>query len=417
MRDFYVDIAKIESWQPKGSYTFEVTLKQVNPAFLYMLPFPCFLVVPEEMSRYTLEEFSSYAVGSGPFEVGTRNPTVLHYNEDYWKGEPYLTEIEYVIVNPEDLISEFEKKTIDYCLIPHEYWDAFTPYTVVTVPRFEILYIGLNCQKPPFTDVRVRKAINYALDPGAGLDQIYKGKAVKATSILPPGFVCHTSRDLYARDVEKAIQLLEEAGYTGTPRLQLELTSSESYIQQQFNQMYTDQLKEIGIDLTVEYLDLGSLLHAVDTGDTQLFTLGWYTDWPYPDQFLFLFHSSNWGAGGNGSFYNSETVDDLLEKAARETDMDKACSLFKKAEDTILEDAVWVLQWRRVDGYAVQEWINGFNPGGMGIKYEKLDTVWISADYRQTTRIPQNGKDVPLLYGGVIIGMLLVLIRMKRKIK
>lgn len=421
MRDFYADIAKIKSWQPKGSYTFEVTLKQVNPSFLYMLPFPCFLVVPEEMRRYNLEEFSSHAVGSGPFEVETRNPVVLHYNEDYWKGEPYVTEIQYTVVNPENLISEFEKKTIDWCLIPHEYWDEFSSYPVVTVPRFEILYMGINCQKTPFTDVRVRKAINYALDPGAVLDQIYKGKAVEATSILPPGLVCHTHRDnVYARNVEKAVQLLEEAGYTGNPRLTLELKSSESYIQQQFNQVYINQLKEVGVDLTVTYLDLGSLLHAIDTGDTQMFTLGWDIGWPYPDQFLFLFHSSNWGSGGNGCFYTNKTVDDLLEKAARETDTGEACSLFKKAEDIIIDDAAWVLQWRRVDGYAVQEWINGFNPGGMGDKYEKMDTIWISADRRQTIRIPHNAgkkEEIPLMYVGVIIGGLVVVVVLVRLAK
>jgi hypothetical protein len=83
-------------------------------------------------------------------------------------------------------------------------------------------------------------------------------------------------------------------------------------------------------------------------------------------------------------------VDDLLEQAGIEPDITTACQLFQKAEDMIIEDSVWVLQWRRTDGYVIQEWIQGFNPGGMGEKYELLDTVWISQDHRQITRIPQN---------------------------
>jgi peptide/nickel transport system substrate-binding protein/oligopeptide transport system substrate-binding protein len=392
MKDFVLNTAKVESWQSRGSYTFEVTLKQPNPSFLYMLPFPCFLAVPQEAGQYGVDNFSSHAVGSGPFEIKSWPDTVsLKYNEDYWEGEPFVTELHYHYVREDDLLKEFNRGSIDWFLIPSHLWEECSQYTITAVPQFEILYVGMNCQKPPFTDRRVRQAINYALDPGGAIDEIYKGRAAEAVSVLPPGFVCYNEREPpYARNVEKAIQLLDEAGYTGSPRFTLELKSSESYIQQQFNALYTEQLNEVGVHVDVTYLDVGSLLHAVDTGDTQLFTLGWYIDWPYPDQFLFLFHSSNWGPGGNGCFYRNEIVDDLLEQAGIEPDITTACQLFQKAEDMIIEDSVWVLQWRRTDGYVIQEWIQGFNPGGMGEKYELLDTVWISQDHRQITRIPQN---------------------------
>ncbi|MBU7016738.1 MAG: ABC transporter substrate-binding protein [Theionarchaea archaeon] len=422
MRDFFTNTAKIQSWQSTGRYTFEVTLNQPNPSFLYVLPFPSFSVVPEESKKYSLDDFSLHAVGSGPFEVKSWPDLILKYNEDYWKGEPFITEIEYKNVRPETISSEFEKETIDWCLIPSEYWDEFISYDLLSVPQYEILYLGMNCQKEPFTDRRVRQAINYALDPGAAINEIYKGKAVTATSILPPGFVCHSQRDnMYPRSIEKAIQLLDEAGYTGNPRLTIELKSSESYIQQQFNELYKTQLKDINVDLQITYLDVGSLLQAVDTGNTQMYTMGWYVDWPYPDQFLFLFHSSNWGPNGNGCYYLNKTVDQLLKEAGSEPDISRACSLFKEAEDMILEDSVWVLQWRRVDGYAVQEWINNFSAGGMGTKYEKLNTVWISPPHRQTTRIPQTPKkEFPLFYAAILVAgiaaiLIVVILRKKGK--
>lgn len=421
MQDFFSTTAAIESWQSKGAHTFEVTLKQPNPSFLYMLPFPCFSIIPKEVVQYKIDDFQP--VGTGPFEVtAVTNQVVLHYNEDYWKGEPYFTEIQYRMVNSENLVSEFKKGTIDWCLIPPESWEEFSAYNRVTVPQFEILYLGMNCRKNPFSDKRVRQAINYALDCSAALDDIYKGQAVQAVSILPPGLVCHTQRgDMYSRNLEKAAQLLDEAGYTKNPRLTIELKSSESYTQQQFNTIYQEQLKEIDVELEVTYLEVSSLLHAVDTGDTQLFTLGWRVDWPYPDQFLFLFHSKNWGPGGNSCFYANKEVDTLLEKAQKEPDIDHACGLYQQVEELILEDAVWVLQWRRVNGYAVQEWIHGFNPGGMGDKYETLGKVWISADHRQTTRIPQNTGEaqegIPLYYAagvGVVLMVALVLVLRKR---
>lgn len=416
MKDFFTNTAKIKSWKSTGKYTFEVILTQPNPAFLYMLPFPCFKIVPREIQTYPVDTFSSNAVGTGPFKVKTSNPLVLQYNEDYWKGESFVSEIEYHIVSPDEIATAFENETIDWCQIPTQAWDTFPQTQVVTIPRLEILYIGMNCQKAPFTNPLVRKAINYALDPGQSLTEIYDQRAVRATSILPPGLVCHHSReDMYPQNTEKAAQLLDQAGYTGNPRLTLELKSSESYIQQQFNEIYKQQLRDVNIDLDITYLDLGSLLHAVDTGDTQMFTLGWYVDWPYPDQFLFLFHSSGWGPGGNGCFYTNDKVDTLLEKAGTEPDIDKACSLYQKAEEIVLEDAVWVLQWRRVDGYAVQEWINGFNPGPMGDKYQVLNNIWISKSHRQTTRIPtniegENQFSSPNIYIGMGIGIIIIIL-------
>ncbi len=405
MRDFFFEIAKIKSWQAEGSSTFKVILGQVNPSFLYMLPFSCFSVVPHEVDEYYGgEAFSSHPVGTGPFELKERNTLTLKYNEDYWKGEPYLSEIQYTLVTEEELNPLFEKGLLDWVAIPPDGWDECNQYKIVAVPRFEIFYIGMNTQKSPFSDKRVRQAITCALDPGAAID-LFKG-AVEAASILPPGFTCYKEREDTVRDIEKARKLLDEAGYTEKPRLTIELKSPESFIQQQFNEIYKKQLAEIDVELEVTYLDYGSLLHAVDEGDTQLFALGWYVDWPYPDQFLYLFHSSNWGSGGNGSFYLNERVDELLEMAQKETDIKRACEYYQEVEDLVLEDRVWVLQWRRMDGYCVQDWVEGFNPGGMGAKYEKLDRVWISADHRQSTRVPQETEgDWTFLFlaGGLVI--------------
>ncbi|MBU7024836.1 MAG: ABC transporter substrate-binding protein [Theionarchaea archaeon] len=230
MRDFYSDTAKIDTWKVTGSYTFQVTLKQPNPGFLYMLPFPCFSVVSEEIDvRYGKEEFSLHAVGTGPFEVVQKSLPVLRYNEDYWKGEPYVTEIHFTSYRPEDLSAHFQNGTLDWCLVSSDQWEEFSSSISMRVPRLEILYLGMNCYKSPFLDVRVRQAMNYALDPGAGIESIYKGRAVKATTILPEGLVCHENREgYYGYNPEKAKALLGECGYTGKPRLTIELKSSES---------------------------------------------------------------------------------------------------------------------------------------------------------------------------------------------
>ncbi|MBU7033326.1 MAG: ABC transporter substrate-binding protein [Theionarchaea archaeon] len=421
MREFFEKTAKIQSWKANGRKIFEVTLSQPNPAFLYVLPFPCFSVVPREIDEmYGMDMFSAHTVGTGPFQLKTwSDALVLSYNEDYWGGEPYLSEITYTIHSSQDLASAFENTSIDVCIIPAEVWDTFDQDRIVTVPRLEIVYIGMNCQKPPLTDPRVRQALNFTLDPEDSIAKIHGKKAVEAVSLLPPGLVCSREtipeHDRYARNIDKARLLLEEAGYTSHPRFTLQLLSFESHVQQQFNEIYREQLREIDVELEIEYVDFGSLLSRVDKGETQLFTLGWYVDWPYPDQFLLLFHSSNWGPGGNGSFYMNKEVDSLLKEAGSATDIQVACQLYQQAEEKILEDAPWILQWHRTEGYAVQEWVNEFSPGGMGDKYLQLKSVWISSDHRQTTRIPPEPKPggrnmFPFIIGGGILTVIVILI-------
>jgi peptide/nickel transport system substrate-binding protein/oligopeptide transport system substrate-binding protein len=426
MSDFFEKTAKIQSWRATGKRSFEVTLSQPNPAFLYMLPFPCFSVVPREIDeQHGKDMFSAHAVGTGPFQLKTWSQTLLlSYNEDYWRGEPFLSEIEYAFYSPRDLVGAFSNGSIALCTIPENEWDAFDQSSILTVPNFEIIYIGMNCQTSPLTDRRVRQALNFAVDPGETITKIHGRKAIQAVSLLPPGLACFqdTSTDRYTRDAEKARELLEEAGYTSHPRFTLHLLSFESYVQQQCNELYREQLKEIDVDLEIEYVDFGTLLSRVDRGDTQLFTLGWYVDWPYPDQFLLLFHSSNWGPGGNSSFYMNKKVDSLIEQAGTATDTTTACELYGEIERLVLEDAPWILQWHGAQGYAVQEWINGFVPGGMGYQYVQLHTVWITTDHRQTTRVithPESPDSPLLLYVGgatlLAVAMIIMVIKKRKK--
>ncbi|MBU7044284.1 MAG: ABC transporter substrate-binding protein [Theionarchaea archaeon] len=426
MGEFFEKTAKIASWRARGNETFEVTLSQPNPGFLYMLPFPCFSVVPREIDeQYGLDMFSAHAVGTGPFELKTWSDTLfLSYNEDYWRGEPYLSGIEYFIYPSDELAAAFSNSFLDVCTIPEPAWDQFDENTVLAVPNLEIVYIGMNCQNPPLTDERVRQALNLAIDPGDAIMTFQGKKVVKAVSLLPPGMICSrypTQEDRYARDVEKARELLEEAGYTSNPRFTLHFLSFESYVQQQCNEIYTEQLKDIDVDVEVEYVDFGSLLNRVDSGEPQLFTLGWYVDWPYPDQFLLLFHSANWGPGGNSSFYMNKEVDSLIKTAGTTSDREEACRLYERIESLVMDDAPWILQWHPTTGYAVQEWINGFEPGGMGDCYLQLHSVWISSHHRQTTRIPpepsSSSSSTSFYVMGGVIGILclvIVLLRWKK---
>ena len=91
------------------------------------------------------------------------------------------------------------------------------------------------------------------------------------------------------------------------------------------------------------------------------FWLSWWADYPDVENFLYpLFHSSNWGAGGNRSFYRNLRVDRLIEEAQQEPEEPTRNRLYDQAESLIIEEAPWVFFWHRTDYFLYQPRVKGF---------------------------------------------------------
>lgn len=388
--NFYEEVEEVKA---VDDYTFQIKLKRPFAPFISKLAYSCFFVVPrEEVERLGDAGFGEHPVGTGPFilkEWRHDDRLVLVANQEYYAGRPYLDKIVVrVIPEPQTALLEFENGNLDLTGIPVAEWNRITHRSkwkdyVISSPTLNVFYIGLHCQKEPFKDVRVRQALSYVLDPGVIVDTILKGRAVRATGVLPPGMPCYKERPVpYPRNPEKARQLLKEAGYP--EGLEFTLTSYESPDQQQFNEVYLEQLKNTGFKMIIEQRDFGTLTELVDKGDVEAYTLGWIADYPDPENFLqVLLHSKNWGPAGNGVRYKNEEVDRLLEQAVLETDMDKRCDLYQKAEDIIISEAPWIFTWHRIDSLVHQPWVHGIHLGPMGFNQERLNTIWLDPDHRE----------------------------------
>ena len=245
---------------------------------------------------------SSVAVGTGPFVfedwVAGSHVTLVR-NEEYW-GEPAKAEKLVIRGIPENTVRAIELETggvdIAYNIDPmDELRLDGTPGIVLD--KYETLstsYIGFNVNKAPFDDVRVRQAINYALDVEAVVDYIYTGQAVAAGGPLPPLVWGALDAEGYEYNPEKAKELLAEAGYPDG--FSTTLWTNDNPQRMMIAEMFQADLAEIGIDVEVLVVPWATYLEETGSGKHDMFILGWVTVTADPDYGLYaLFHSSQFG--------------------------------------------------------------------------------------------------------------------------
>ncbi len=263
---------------------------------------------------------------------------------------------------------EFEIANLDIIRIPspeigrylqHPHWK----HHIFQQPGLNTYYLGLNCQKAPLNDVRVRQAICFAIDREKIRATVFESRGLLASGPIPP--LLRQSmiprQQYYAYNPTRARELLRESGYPQGFPLKVTITAlSETLDIVEVIQQY---LREVGIHVSILQLEWSSFKQAVSRGEAEAFWLSWWADYPDVENFLYpLFHSSNWGAGGNRSFYKNLQVDRLIEKAQQESDEATRNQLYHQAEGLIIKEAPWVFFWHRTDYFLCQSWVHNFVP-------------------------------------------------------
>jgi ABC-type transport system substrate-binding protein len=120
-------------------------------------------------------------------------------------------------------------------------------------------------------------------------------------------------------------------------------------------------LKKVGLDVRIKQLEWSAYKSALNNGEADMFWIGWWADYPDPENFLFpLFHSSNHGAGGNRSRYTNKEVDRLIEAGQGAADPSDANRYYRAAEKIITSDCPWVFFWHRTDFTLRQPWVKQY---------------------------------------------------------
>lgn len=330
-----------------------IVIRLGRPAahFLGLLAMPAAGIVCREDAVESGETYGRLPCGSGPWKLAEwreAEEIILTRNELHTGDGPKVEGLSFRII-PEAMtrIAEFEVGNLDLLEIPRaelDLWRSAGPPLLET-EELRIVYIGLNNARPPFDDVRVRRALNMAVDTESIIANVLFGGGVKARGVIPAALRGSPHQgDLYPFDPGEALELLAEAGYA--EGFEMEIWQRENPEGGRVLESIQAYLGRVGVRVRLVTREWSAFKQAVERGTPDAFYLDWFADYPDPENFLSpLFHSSNRGGGGNRAGYVNGMVDSLLGEAALCIDPEVRWELYRTVEEIVYGDAPWIFLW------------------------------------------------------------------------
>lgn len=349
-------------------YTVNIVTKTPFGPLLAHLSHPALGMVSKKLLTENPEALKEKPIGTGSYKFKEwiyGDKLVLEKNEDFYdKNERGLKYIIFKnVVEASNRAIGLETGEIDIATpissVDEENIKNNPKLQLLTKPSISYTYIGMNMTKAPLNDIRVRKAINYAIDKQAIIDVILSGNGKIATSPIAPGVFGFTDKTKnYEYNVEKAKELMKEAGYENGFTTSILVFSGE--VNTQTAEIVQAYLKEIGIDLKIEIVEVSAYWDMTERGVHNLFLGSWGVVTGDADYGLYaMYHSSAKGGAGNRDFYENEKVDELLDKAKTEIDPETRKKLYEEAQILIVNDAPDVMLYNRNLTVGAQKYIKG----------------------------------------------------------
>jgi peptide/nickel transport system substrate-binding protein/oligopeptide transport system substrate-binding protein len=344
--------------------TIVLALEEPLNVFPKLLAMPVAAIVPTP----TPADFDQRPIGSGPWKFVSwshDDAIVLAKNEAYWGGSPKADTLRIRII-PEPLTqaAEYEAGQLSVVEVPvgeTRRWEQSHAEELQRRPGLKDLYVAINTTRGPLKDVRVRRALNHAVDVRTLLGTVMADRGVLAAGSLPPGILGYDStRAPYAYDLAKAKQLLEDAGYPNGFSIKLWRTQRAELAR--LAQSIQQDLAQVGIRAEIVERDASSARAAVRNGEADLFLTDWWADYPDPENFNYpLFHSRNKGPGGNYAFVSDAALDSMILRARATTDETEKARLSRDIDARVFETAPWIFLWFPVDVWARRPDVNGWH--------------------------------------------------------
>jgi ABC-type transport system substrate-binding protein len=345
--------------------TVVITLKEPLAIFPKMLAMP----VASMVAPNGAADLGQKPNGTGPWKfVEWKHDDYIKFakNPNYFDGPPKTDSLmARIIPEMSTATAEFEAGNVDVLTVPDETgrsWqaDPDKKKLLQSAPALRFWYVAINTTRGPLSDVRVRQAINYAIDVSTILDAVMAGRGSVANGVIPPTLPGYdANRKPYGHDVAKAKQLLAAAGHPNG--IDVELWAATTDQSPRLSQAIQANLAEAGIRAKIVQRDASSVREAARAGTADLYVKEWWADYPDAENFLFpLLATKNKGAGGNVSFYSNPKFDALVDQAHREQDESKRNALYTQADSVEFADAPIAYLFFYKDMYAVQPWIHGF---------------------------------------------------------
>ena len=347
-------LGSLDNVEILGEYEVKCNLKSIDASFITALTDSGNVIVPKEEVEGQGDKFATNLVGTGPFKLVEWKKDMyakLERNENYWGQRPNLDGVTFKFITDRNMMVN-ALKTNEIQIATDlggegvKLVEADNNLTLEKVPGLQVSYLYMNLMNGPTEDKKVREAIYSAINVEELVQGIFQnGEATRAYLPLPPGswgYDKSLESMIPEYNVEKAKQLLAEAGYADGFKTELYISNTPARVS--MATIVQQQLKQnLNIDVEIKTQEWGTFSDIASKGNAPLYGMSW--SW-YPDPFFFLnkmFHSSEIGALGNGQGYNNPEVDKLLDEALTISDQNERAEKYKQATKLIVEDlpAIW----------------------------------------------------------------------------
>ncbi len=387
----YGGIQQIDGITVIDPLTVRFTFKEPAANFWGTISMPYAGIISPTSAKNVAETGKGNLVGTGPFTLGeykAGQSITLKRNPAYnWgatvtqnRAAPYLDSIVFkVIPDATTQLAALQAGEVDAIFINEP--DHRAKLQKDPSVRLEdtvlnsLIYLGFNCRKAPFTDVRVRQALSYAVNKEDIVKIALGGIGMAASAPLPPtlpGYDPSLKAYELGYDPKKAQALLKDAGFAqGTDgvwaregqSLKGVLVTSNRAPNDSIAALLQSQLKAIGVPVEIQQLDSKAVMDATTAGKFDL--LLWRYDWNDADALNIYLGSDRIGSTNRVAYSNPE-VDKLMAQGARELDDAKRQQLYVQAQQMILQDAPWQPLYIPLDVLAINKRVDGVRIGYMG---------------------------------------------------
>jgi len=385
---FRGDLEAIKEVEVVDDYTVKVVLNYPFPNLLFNLSNTAAGIHPANAyEKYGDDYGKKIVIGTGPYKLEDwirGDKIVLVKNEEYNWGPEWMSNrgpalidkiVLRVIPDESSRIMEMEVGGIHILRnVPEAHIEKLENNPDVTVykePATKLGYLAYATDKKPFTDVRVRRAINHALNREEIIQFVFRGVGEEAYGYLPPALkdeYLEESKDLgYHYDPEKAKQLLAEAGYPNG--FEATLSADNSSKSSKLAEIVQSQLRDVGINAKIQLYDSASYVAMLKEGKQELFIREY--SWPNADILDWFLLSSQFPYPNHSRWVDDKT-DEMIKYAATRPTWGERAEAYKEVQRYLIDQAVWAPMYipkqiiavrKEVKNFKYHPWMLQYNDG------------------------------------------------------
>lgn len=366
---------RLEGFTLLGERDFTITLSEPFEAFLACLSMPGASILDEATTRMAGDRFGkdpACTIGTGSFVLDSWEKSkgmLLSANADCWKGAPRCAGLDLrFMADAEEVRALFEAGGLDVLDLDEvgsaaEYFLHGDIYQdrLFSVQRISITYIALNESVEPLRDVRVRRALQLALNRGLLLDAVYSGQGIVENGIFPHGlYGFNPELPEIPCDPELAEELLAEAGLADGFDLTISVNSVSTQWEMTLLRLAASMWEKIGVRATIQVLEGNEFMRLRKSGALACYAATWTADYNDPDNFIYTFYGNRENARFRSLCYPREEIMARVRHARSIPDADERLHEYQELERIIIqEDAAWVPLFTRLRFYVTSERASG----------------------------------------------------------